>query len=202
MQQRTWRRRNYFIKEDFQGKFVLWFFLAILIGAILFTFIFSLFSSHAITITYENSYLRLDKTPKALFVEIIRANGVYIFLVGTGISILSFFLSHRIAEPMFTFERSVEEVTKGNLSFAIKLRSRDEGKELAGMMNKMMETLSGRIRDVRLQTDVVHQRLTSLSKRLEDEKVIREEIRNGISEAGHSIENLKESLSFFKIDKG
>lgn len=202
MQQRTWKRRNFFIKKDFQGKFILRFFLTIFVGAVIFTAILSIFSAHTITITYEDSYLRLDKTPKALFKEIIRSYGVYIFLLGIIISSLSLFLSHRIAGPLFRFERSVEEITKGNLSFRISLRRRDEAKELAHMINEMIETLSCQIRDVGLQVDAVHNQLIVLSKGLEGEKLNTTELKENIMDTINSIENIKKSLSFFRTEKG
>ncbi len=201
MQQRTWRRRNYFVRKEFQGRFVLRFFLTILIGAIVFTAIFSLFSSHTITVTYEGSVLRIDRTPKALFVEILRAYGVYIFLLGLGISIFSLLLSHRIAGPLYRLEKSVEEIAKGNLAFKITLRRKDELKELAALMNSMIRELSGRVRDMKEKADLVEGAIHSLSESSEDEKVVGPEIRKGVSEAVKSMEDFKKTLSFFKLHK-
>ena len=55
-EKRTWKRRNYFIKQDFQGRFILRFFLTILLSAVVFTIILSIFSAHTITITYRDSF--------------------------------------------------------------------------------------------------------------------------------------------------
>lgn len=200
--QRTWRRRNFFIKKDFQGKIILKFFLAILVGAIIFTAILSLFSADTITITYEDSYLKLDKTPKALLQEIIRAYGLYILLLGIIISGFSLFLSHRIAGPLYRLERSVEEITKGNLAFKIVLRKKDEARELADGMNIMIEALSNRIRDIRLNANSIHEEVLSLSKMLEDEELTSTEVKANILETLNSIEEMEKTLSFFRTDKG
>ena len=202
MQQRTWRRRNYFIRKDFQGKFVLRFFLAILIGAIVFTIILSIFSGHTMTVTYEDSSLRLDRTPKALFLHMVRAYGVYILVLGVVVSVFSLFLSHRIAGPLFRFERSVEEVTRGNLAFRITLRKNDEGKELAGLMNTMVTSLSGQIRDMRQQADAAYGELEGISQELAGGNLSTGEMRERISETMKSMENLKKTLSLFTTDKG
>lgn len=201
MQQRTWKRRNYFIKKDFQGKFIMRFFLTIFIGAVIFTAILSLFSAHTITISYEDSYLRVERTPKALFLEIVRAYGAYIFILGVVVSTLSLFLSHRIAGPLFRIEKSMDEVAKGNLAFHITLRRRDEAKELAEKVNAMVGVLSGRIREIREQTEIIHRQITDLSERSAEKNVAAEEARELISGAMRSVEDLKKSLSFFKIDK-
>lgn len=202
MQQRTWRRRNYFIRKDFQGRFILRFFLAILIGAVVFASILSIFSAHTMTVTYEDSHLRVDRTPKALFLHIVRAYGVYIVLLGVVVSVISLFLSHRIAGPMFRFERSVEEIIKGNLSFRITLRSKDEGKELAGLMNTMLDTLSGRLKEIGRYADAAHSEIAGLSGKVTEGNASPEEVKGHISETVKSIEILRKSLSFFTLDKG
>lgn len=196
--QRTWKRRNYFIKQDFQGRFVLRFFLTILLSAVVFTIILSIFSAHTITITYRDSFLRIEKTPKALFYEIIRAHGLYIFLIGAGISTLSLFLSHRIAGPLYRFEKSIEEIIKGNLSFRIKLRKKDEAKELAEAMNRMIETLSSHLSRIRAITDDIETNL------LETKKVIEEQKGGAVESLDRTVqtlEELKEALSYFKTDR-
>jgi methyl-accepting chemotaxis protein len=202
MQQRTWRRRNYFIRKDLQGRFILRFFLTILIGAIVFTSILSIFSAHTMTLTYEDSHLRIDRTPKALFLNIVRAYGVYILVLGVVVSVFSLFLSHRIAGPLFRFERSVEEITRGNLAFRITLRKKDEGKELAGLMNTMIETLSDRLKEIGSHADAAHTEMTGLSGKVAEGEMSPEEIRTSISRSMDSIENLKKSLSSFTLDKG
>ncbi len=202
MQRRTWRRRNYFIGKDFQGRFILRFFLTILIGAIIFTCILSIFSAHTITVTYEDSYLRLDRTPKALFFQIIRAYGVYIVLLGVVISVVSLFLSHRIAGPLFRLERSVEEITRGNLSFRITLRKKDEVKELAALMNTMIETLSAHLKEMKRYADAAHSEMAGVAGKAAAGDLSAKELNERVLEAMDSIENLKKSLSFFIVDKG
>ncbi len=201
MQQRTWRRRNYFVGKDFQGRFILRFFLTILIGAVIFTAILSIFSAHTLTVTYEDSYLRLDRTPKALLLQIVRAYGVYIVLLGVAISVVSLFVSHRIAGPLFRLERSVEEITKGDLSFRITLRKKDELKELAALMNTMLDTLSGRLKEARSYADAAQSEMTVLSGQVREIGGASKEMGERISGAMDSIENLKKALSYFILDK-
>lgn len=201
MQERTWKRRDYFIKKELQGGFMLKVFLTILAGSILFSLIFSYFSLNTLTITYQDSYLRLDKTPKALFLEIVRANGVYIILAGAVMSIISIYFSHRVAGPIFRLEKSMGEIAKGDLSFTVRLRSRDEGRELAVKMNEMIKALSERLSDIKLNADIVHQHMASLSARLADERVTGEELKAGVAEAMRSLGDMRESLSFFKTGK-
>lgn len=196
MEKRTWRRRNYFIKQDFQGRFILRFFITILLSSIVFTIILSIFSAHTITITYRDSFLKVEKTPKALFYEIIRAHGLYIFLIGAGISTISLFLSHRIAGPLYRFEKSIEEIMKGNLAFRIKLRKKDEAKEVADMINRMIEDLSTRISEITSIVERISANVSETRKRIDERGD--EELKRSFYKISESMEELKKALSHFK----
>ncbi len=146
---RTWKRRNYFIKRELQGKYIFSFFLFVITGSIIFTIIFSLLSADTLTIVYDNYNLQIGKTPVVLLREILSANWIFIVAGGLAVAVLSMFLTHRFAGPMFRFEKSVDEMIKGNLNFMIHLRTKDEGKELAEKINRLILMLSSNLREVR-----------------------------------------------------
>ncbi|MFN3480951.1 MAG: HAMP domain-containing protein [Thermodesulfovibrionales bacterium] len=83
---------------------------------------------------------------------------------------MSLFLSHRIAGPLYRFEKSIEEIIKGNLSFRIKLRKKDEAKELAEAINRMIETLSSYLSQIRAITDDIETNLLETKKAIEEQK--------------------------------
>ncbi|MBI2400710.1 MAG: hypothetical protein HYV23_06610 [Deltaproteobacteria bacterium] len=49
--------------------------------------------------------------------------------------------SHRLVGPMYRFEKMVQELILGNYSLRIKIRKRDEFKEMEGLLNKLAGTL-------------------------------------------------------------
>ena len=150
---RTWRRRNYFIKKDLQGRYIFSFFIFVIAGSFFFTIIFSLLSADTLTIEYRNYDLRLGKTPIILLREILSANWIFILAGGLLVVIASMMLTHRFAGPVYRFERSLEEMLKGNLDFEIRLRSGDEAKELALLLNELAASLSCRLREIRELAD-------------------------------------------------
>jgi methyl-accepting chemotaxis protein len=156
---RTWRRRNYFIKKDLQGKYIFLFFLFVIAGSFLFTAILGFLSSDSLTIVYKDYNLQLGKTPFALFREILGAHGIFIAIGGILVVLASMFLTHRIAGPLYRFEKSIEEMRKGNFNFEIRLRSKDEAKELAGMLNEFNAELSSLLRESRELADGVGRHL-------------------------------------------
>jgi methyl-accepting chemotaxis protein len=152
---RTWRRRNYFIKKDLQGKYIFIFFIFVIAGSYLFTVIFGLTSLDSLTIVYKDHNLQLGKTPVVLLKELLRAHWIFIVTSGVLVMFASMFLTHRFAGPLYRFEKSVEEMTRGNFNFDIRLRSTDEAKELAEMLNGFNTGISSLLREARELADTM-----------------------------------------------
>ncbi len=158
--ERTWKRRNYFIKKDLQGKYIFSFFLFVITGSIIFTLIFSLISADTLSIVYENNKLQIGKTPLILLKELLSAHWIFIIAGGFSVVILSMFLTHRFAGPIYRFERSLEEMIKGNFAFQITLRTKDEGKELAGKINELITVIASDVREMRHITHEMDRKLS------------------------------------------
>ena len=136
------KRRNYFIKKDFQGKYIFNAFLLVVLGSILFGLMLSFFSSNTLSIVYDNYHLQLGTTPGILLDRILNTQWLFVVLGGLTVVVLSLFLTHRIAGPFFRFEKTLDSMTDKDLTRAIHLRTKDEGKELAGKINDFNRQLS------------------------------------------------------------
>lgn len=152
---RKWRRRNFFIKKELQGKYIFSIFIFMLAGAVLFTTVFGWLSADTLTITYKGSNLQVGRTPIVLLKEIVKTNWIFIVAGGLLVVIASMFLTHRVAGPLFRFEKTLEEMKKGNFTSEIRLRSKDEAKELAGMFNEFNTTISLQLKEIRDLADVL-----------------------------------------------
>lgn len=186
------KRRNYFIKKDLQGKHVFTYFAFVIIGSILFSVIFSLFAANTLTISYDNYDLKLGATPLILFEKILTAEWLFILLGGILIVIASLFLSHRVAGPIFVFERTLDSMTKGDISKTIHLRKKDEGKELAVKINSFNIVLSSHIGEMRKLADEMETSLAQLQ-----EESSSDQINNLLS----STKQLRDILSSFTIQE-
>ena len=130
-----YKRKLYFVNKELQGKFIFNYFILLTLGSILFIAIFSFFSSNTLSIVYENYHLQLGTTPGILFKKILSAQWLFILLGGIFICFITMRLTHRVAGPFYRFEKTVDEMIKGDLSVKIGLREKDEGKELAEKIN-------------------------------------------------------------------
>lgn len=133
--QPRYKRRNYFINKEFQGRYIFNYFLLVTIGSLLFIGVFSFFSSNTLSIVYENYHLQLGVTPEILFKKILSTQWLFVVFGGGAVVIITLVLTHRVAGPFFRFEKSLDEMIDGDISNKIILREKDEGKDLAQKIN-------------------------------------------------------------------
>ncbi len=150
---KKWRRKNYFIKKELQGRYIFSFFVFVVAGSFFFTIIFSLLSADTLTITYKDYGLRLGKTPVVLLKQILSADWIFVVAGGLLVALASMFLTHRFAGPVYRLEKSLEEMLKGNFNIEIRLRAKDEAKELARMLNEFNAGLSSQLQEMRDLSD-------------------------------------------------
>ncbi len=130
-----YKRRNYFINKEFQGRYIFNYFILATIGSLLFIGVFSFFSSNTLSIAYDNYQLHLGVTPGILFKKILSAQWLFIVIGGGVVVLVTLVLTHRVAGPFYRFEKTLDEMIDGDISNKIVLRQKDEGKELAQKIN-------------------------------------------------------------------
>jgi methyl-accepting chemotaxis protein len=148
----NYKRRNYFINKEFQGKSIFNAFLLVTLGSILFALIFSFFSANTLSIVYDNYHLKLGTTPGILLNKILSSQWLFMVLGGLAITLLTLFLTHRVAGPFFRFEKTLDAMMAKDVSIRISLRPKDEGKELANKINKFNEMISSNLNQIRKNT--------------------------------------------------
>ena len=149
------KRRNFFIKKDFQGKLILGYFLFVTGGCLFFIVLLGSFSADTLTISYSNNNLQLGQTPIILLKEILAAHWIFIISGSVFIVIAAMLITHRIAGPMFRFEKSLDNMLKKNLNDTIFLRTKDEGKELAKKINDFNQSLSISLKNLSGHSDAI-----------------------------------------------
>ena len=154
---RGYKRRNYFIKKNFQGKLILGYFLFVIGGCLFFIVLLGLFSADSLTINYKNYDIQLGQTPLMLLKEVIAAHWVFLVAGGTLLVIASMFLTHRIAGPFFRLEKTLNNMSSGNLNDIIYLRKEDEGKDLADKINSFNKFLSSKIRTIQQHSRAIEE---------------------------------------------
>lgn len=145
---KPYKRRNYFIKKDFQGKLILGYFLFVIGGCLLFVILLGIISADTLTISYADHDLQLGQTPMMLLKDVIAANWILIVIGGSFLVLAALLITHRIAGPLFRFEKALDNMMTGRLDDYIHLRENDSGKELAEKINTFNRKLSASIETI------------------------------------------------------
>ncbi len=145
----NYKRRNYFIKKNFQGKLILGYFLFMLVGCLIFVVALSWLVSDSMTVVYVDNELQIGQTPFMLMKQIITANWFAIIAGSVLVVTLATRITHRMAGPLFNLERSLDKMIDGKLDTVIYLRKNDEGQEIAEKINRYNVELASEIKRIR-----------------------------------------------------
>lgn len=160
---KPYKRRNYFINKELQGRHVLVYFSMVVIGSVLFSLLFGLITTNTMSISYDNYTLQVGTTPKVLFHKFFTAEWLFIVVGGLAVAVIAIFLSHRVAGPLYKLGHSVDDMIGGNFAADIYLRRKDEGQDLAGKLNQLNTMLSAKILEMRHLNKRMEQHLYELT---------------------------------------
>ena len=163
MSKNRYKRRNYFIKKNFQGKLILGYFLFMVVGCLIFVLALTYLSSDSMTVVYSNNDLQIGQTPFMLLKQLIAAHWIFIVVGAAMVVLVATRITHHVAGPMFNLERSLDYMIDGRLDNVIHLRKKDEGKELAAKINQFNTELSADIGIIKKRSKNIQELLSNLA---------------------------------------
>ena len=143
----SYKRRLFFVKREFQFNFIWRFCLLILVGGTLSTGLILYFSRGTLTSMFQQSRLVITDTAFTVLPVAIYTNLITIVLISLATICVTLFVSHKIAGPLFRFEKDIKAIANGDLTLMIHLRDDDQLRELAEDINAMTVSLNKKIRD-------------------------------------------------------
>lgn len=185
------RRKKYFIKPGFQSRLTAIFILIVIIvanivGALVYGFSVEKLESNLV----EEAKLPVDSKQlgQALLPGVIIAELISIFVV----AFICIFVTHTIAGPVYRMEKVVRNIGEGDLTHFIKLRPKDELKDLADAMNEMTMGLRNKIISFKENVASIRDGVT-LAKSTGNVSKLEDVLKN--------IESMEESLHSFTLEK-
>ena len=172
------RRRNYYIKKEFQRNFILKFCLLVLVGSAISGAIIYLLSKSTVTTSFENLRLVIKSTADYILPAVLSSSIVVIAIIGAATVFVTLFTSHKIAGPLYRIEKDIREVASGNLSQEFNLRQGDEIRPIAEILSTMVRFLRGEVNS--LKKAITELEMLSVEKGASQE--IREKIKTLKSE--------------------
>ena len=189
----VFRRKRFLIKRGLQLRYIgLIFALAVLAsivtGYTVFATGWTLLGAKLASVYPQG---RLIYVFKAANIALIRN----LLLISPLIFILGVLFSHKIAGPVYRIEKSLYEISKGNLALKIKLRSGDELWDMANIINDMTEALSKTITlDKELAAQLTKD-LDEIKKAISIQPVDTSRVQTALADLETKISELNSSLS-------
>lgn len=142
-----YKRANFLINKKFQLKFAFyvcsWIFALSMVYPLIIYNIFEYFLQMVSQGADAHGVITVEKI-KAVENQVLLLLGI-LQLLFLGITfMLSIFLSHRIAGPLYKLKKSMEEVARGNLDLRITFRKNDHFMDMQDTFNDMIQHLSVR----------------------------------------------------------
>ena len=190
-------RRNYLISKRFQFKYVFYvlafmFMIAWLSGYTVYYTLFTLMGEKLANVYPQGRLMDIFKTVNTTLL-------LRIALIVPFVVMISILITHRIAGPIFSMQRYLGEVAKGNFSSILKLRKRDELKDLAAAINKMTHNLGMSVQENRALVAEICDLLGDLNSRLEKPSLNKDEVMSIARNADTKIKNLKSRLDQYRV---
>jgi methyl-accepting chemotaxis protein len=114
-------------------------------------------------------------------------------------AIISIFISHKVAGPLFRLKKALTQVTEGDLSVVIKLRKWDDLKDLADHVNILIEELRTFVSTLRNDYDLLSDYIQELEQKIEKRALTEESGREIINKVQASRKNIESALKRFNI---
>ncbi len=173
------RRRRIYINKDFQTRFVIILLSVVVFGSVI-SIGLTLFNTQGtLTSSFIDSKLVIQNTPLAILPSVIYTTLVTTFLVGVLVTIVTLLISHKIAGPMYRFEKDIERIAGGDLKNRIRIRKGDQFQELVITLNKMIDQLNREISSIKKDMAVLADR-TDLTENCRQEIIrLDEKINSG-----------------------
>lgn len=190
------KRKNIFIKKGFQTNFSLKFLVLIVIESFMVSGLFSYLLRGTVITGYTGSELVIARTGEYFMPKLLLANLAVIVITASAGFLILLLVSHKIAGPLYRFEKSLEETGKGDLTHRFSLRSDDQMGVLAQRLNDFNATMDSTL--AKMQEDIVG--LESTLVELKD-STGKDSAEHLMDEALHKARELKSSAGFFKTSR-
>ena len=143
------KRRQLYINRDFQTRFILKFCLILILGGVISIGLTLFNTQETLTSSFTNSKLVIQNTSLAIMPSVIYTTLISTLGIGLIVIMVTLLASHKIAGPMFRFERDIDRIAAGDLKSRIEIRKDDQFQAIANSLNNMIDSLNTKFSDIK-----------------------------------------------------
>lgn len=135
--------KNYWLNPSYQGRYIFWISMTGLALVALNSSVFYYFTKENYSLLVDLSPMtdeaknQLYKELKQIIAYLVSGNLVFLAVC----AFLGLLFSHRTVGPMYHFKRVFKEIQAGKTSTRVRLRPKDDFKDVAQGFNDMMDSL-------------------------------------------------------------
>ena len=201
MNRPIFRRRNYFINRDFQIGFTIKFLIVIVIESVLAIGLFMYLSKGTLTTGFIGSDFRIARTSEFFLPTLLVSNLIIIVITAViGIAVL-IYMSHRIAGPLYRFEKILDDVGRGDLTQRFKLRDKYQLSELSESITELTTTMDNRVSDIKFRTHELSGLLREIKTSSPSGQSDSKDLENILREVSENVQALEEVVNYFKTSE-
>jgi methyl-accepting chemotaxis protein len=138
------KRRNVFIKKAFQGRFIGGVFLLMLLSGLCSALLIYWMTGGDLQAQSESAHINIANAWARLGLSLLIGNVVAILIAGTLSVFVVMYASHKIAGPLYRFEKLCEQVGNGELEIITAIREKDQLQDLANAFLEMVNKIRAR----------------------------------------------------------
>ena len=190
MNNKQYKRKQYFIDKNFQSKFILKFSLVVILASVIIGGLIFYLSTNSTTVAIENTKITVKRTADfilPIMVHTIVIVTLFSVIIACGLILL---ISHKISGPLFRLKREIDLMKTGDLGRDFNIRATDQLKDLALSLNLMCSTLKEKLTESKEQCKSFENFISQ--KDVSIQKDTKEQILELLNK-------LKNQLDFFKI---
>ena len=191
---RHYKRRNFLVKKDFQGRFILLFLSVAILGGILSMAGFVFFSVKKIEYLIYSVHIPRGRLNEIILKEMLYSNLFALLFVVLAFLVTIRWMTKRIAGPLKRIKKDLEAIRDGDLSFDITLRFKDEFKDFASEVNHLVEALRRRFASLRRHTERIDGHLRGIER--SSQRI--DQVKLRASEIIEEVEEMEKVLGKFK----
>lgn len=132
-----------------------WYFFLATGGCVLFMILLTIFATDPLSTPSPENTLNIDNNPLVLLQKILFPHWIFIIITAVILVFIGMLFTHRIAGPLFRFEKSLDNMLSHKLNDNIRLRNKDEGKKLATQINDFNRDLSLTLKNIQVNSDAI-----------------------------------------------
>ena len=188
------KRHIYFIEKSFQARFIMKFCGLVVFGGLLTIGLLYLWAMKTTTVSIVNSRVVTATTANYMLPLLIQTFIIVTVVVAIATILVTLFVSHKIAGPLYRFKRVLEAMGEGDFLNQVKIRKGDQLQDLAKIFDEMIAKNRVKIKTLKADLGIFNEKLDNIS-----ESEISDQKRAYLSELKRISNKIDQLINNFKV---